>query len=112
MATISTSWVGRQLTLAMRNRKEVYEDETGILYIHVVDDRIFAETQLYGPFNLSTYRHWLNVLRDFERGLMDKGINRYWAIVDTYDKYRWCEFLGFTAAGEVVGDIEFMVKDL
>lgn len=113
MATTSTSWVGRSPTLAIRNRKEVYEDETGILYIHVVDDRIFAETILYGPHSLSTYKHWLRVLRTFERSLMDRGIDRYWAVVDSYEKYRWCEFLGFESADEMLGDtIEFMVKDL
>lgn len=109
----STSWVGRSPTLAIKHRREVYSDDTGILYVHEVDDRIFAETVLYGPFTLSTYKHWKLVLRAFEDGLRDRGITRYWAAVDSQEKYRWCEFLGFRAGGEILGPvIELMVKEL
>ena len=108
-----TSWVGRSHTPVIPSREEVYDDDTGTLYVRVVDGRLFAETVLYGPFNLSTYKHWLGVLSGFESELKARGINLYFSIVDSHQKYRWCSFLGFKPLGESIGDtIELLVKEL
>jgi hypothetical protein len=108
-----TSWVGQLHTPVIPSRDEVFEDETGTLYTRVVGGRLFAETVLYGPFNLSTYKHWLSVLSGFELELKKLGINQYFSVVDSHEKYRWCSFLGFKPLGESIGDtIEFLVKEL
>lgn len=76
-------------------------------------DRVFVDTQLNGPFTLSTYKHWLKVQESLEKTLKSKGITRYYALVDSYLKFRWCEFVGMRSNLEVFDDvIEVMVKDI
>jgi len=116
-----TSWGGLSATpetqkykleQAMMGRKLIATDPTGSMYLWIFDDMIFVDTYLAGPFTLSTYKHWRKVRDELESQFKEKGIYEYFALVDTFEKFRWCEFLGFKAAEVTINDkIEVMVRN-
>lgn len=104
---------GQSLIRGTLHRNDVYVDDTGTLGCFVVEDRVFAHVELNAEPTLENFKHWKNVLTEFELQLENRGISRYYAAVDSVEKFRWCEFLGMQSNLEVFGNkIEIMVKEL
>jgi hypothetical protein len=103
---------GQLLSQVIQNRKRIASDETGDMYLYIFDNMVFVDTNLVGPFKLSTYKHWLSIRNALEKTFLDKGLFQYYALVDSQEKFRWCEFLGFKSANVLLGDkIELMVRN-
>ena len=104
---------GPSLTAAIHSRKEVAHDETGELFCFVYQDRLFMESRPYGAYTLTNFKHWRKWRDALEEELRAKGITRYYALVDSLEKFRWCEFLGMRSNLETINDnIEIMVRDI
>lgn len=91
----------------------MYEDDSGEISAYVFNARLWGHVELFNmPPRLSDYKHWKEVLKEFELSLKSKGISRYYTLVDSESKFRWCKFLGMQSNYETLGnEIEVMVKD-
>ena len=94
----------------------IYQDETGYLDVTVSTNGdqsfIVCDTKLNGPFTLSTFKHWRKVIQTFEDDLKSRGIYRYLAMVDSYEKFRWCEWVGMHTTEITIGGVaEVMAKE-
>ena len=74
---------------------------------------VIMESRLAGPFVTSTFKRWKQIQGVLEDNLRSRGFTEYYAMVDGFDKFRWCQFLGFKSAELMLTDeIELMVKEL
>lgn len=109
----STFWDGKLLSQAIQNRKPVYGDHTGSLWLVPYNGIVIMESDPRGPFVISTFRRWKQIQKTLEDNLRDRGLTHYFALVDSDVKYRWCRFLGFRSAELMLTDtIELMVKEI
>jgi hypothetical protein len=104
---------GPSVSLAIQSRKKVYEDESGRIYIYMLGDDPIIESRLDADFVLKNFKHWRVVQNELEEALRARGFKRYFALVDSYDKFRWCEWLGMHTTYVTYNDtIELMIKEL
>lgn len=109
----ATYWDGPLLSQAIQNRKRIYDDDTITLYAFVYNDRVFIDSKLYGPHTLSSYKHWLTVRDCLDVELESKGVKEFYAIVDSPEKFRWCEFIGMETTYTVLDDkYEIMKREV
>lgn len=92
----------------------MYADETGEVSAFVYDGRLFGHVELFvSEPSLSDFKRWKSILKDFDNVLRERGIERYYTLVDSLEKFRWCEFLGLETTYVTINDnIELMVKEL
>lgn len=111
------NWETDDLFAIIANKKKCVEDDTARMWVSVHKGRVFIETRLYGPFVVSTYKHWKTIQSQLEDILREKGFTEYFALIDTEPKLRWMHFLGFGFAGESLtlsdgSSIDVMVRNL
>jgi hypothetical protein len=83
------------------------------MYLWEYEGFVGCDTELRGPFTLSTYKYWRGIQKALEQDLRQLGVTEYFAIIDSPLKYRWCKFLGFDTAYIVIGNqMEILFKEV
>lgn len=92
----------------------VYKGVEGYLLLHVAQGRIFLHAGLKGDKKLSTFKRQREILDNLELDLAEKGIKRYYTVVNTTKQWRYAYHMGFEMTGEVLvgADYAIMYKDL
>lgn len=91
----------------------MYGDHTGALWLVTYNGIIIMESRPIGPFVNSTFKRWKQIQSVLEDNLRSRGFTEYYAMVDGFDKFRWCRFLGFKSAELMLSsEVELMVKEL
>lgn len=93
---------------------KIFSDETGELYGVVESDgRFFIHSNLYFPSQLSTVKHYEDILWVLEQELKSKGLTEYYTMADSVSGFRFNEHMGFRTVYEVWDNkYEVMKKDI
>ena len=104
---------GPLITQVTLNRKLIFEDESGTIHLTLFNNKVLLDSQPYGPFTKSMLAHYLDIQEVLEDRLRGFDINRVWCIVDSPERKRWVEFLGYQFNDESWnGSIDVMYKDI
>lgn len=105
---------GPYLSLAIQNRKKAYEDDTCTIWYWNLGEFIGIDTRIEveGTPTLSNYKHWKKIMAILEDDLREANFEMYIACVDSVEKFRWCEWLGFESTYITMEPIELMFKEL